>query len=222
MSNLAYSHLINSVPNSVLNIGLNDEIVSYIIDLTGNALFGLDLYRRFLNQFGITVLGIRPSVYVGIEHQIMRDEKVSDINSLSVSGMERLVQSFREVTEIPPDGTQQLLMTIDAMYDWWVRNHPEEKTLTYGMSGLALIVQEMVYGNMNYDTAHENNEDHKHRRPYHRSTSSGSGVVYCTPFTRGFFGHDLTGTEIMTAQKHHIAELDVLEVSSFVSSILCS
>ena len=196
-----------SVPQSVLNIGLNDGIVNCIIRLTGSKKFGFDLYRRFLHQFGMTVLGIRPSVYVGIEHQVMREDGVSDIASLSESGMERLVETFKEVTEVPQDGTQQLLMAIDAMYDWWVRHHPEEKSLVYGMSGIAFIVQEMVYGNM------ASPPNSSHSRGFHRSSSSGSGVVYCTPFTRGYYASALNGDQLLTTQDNHIRDMGVLEVT---------
>jgi pyruvate, orthophosphate dikinase len=190
-----------------LNIGLNDDVVNCIIRLTGSKLFGLDLYRRFLHQFGMTVLGIRPSVYIGIEHQVMKDDRVSDIASLSESALERLVESFKEVTEVPYDGTQQLLMAIDAMYDWWVRHHPEEKSIAYGMSGIALIVQEMVYGNMRSDSSTQ------HSRGFHRSASSGSGVVYCTPFTRGYYAAATSGDQLITNQDNHVRDMGVLEVS---------
>jgi hypothetical protein len=240
---LSVSDSLSSAPSSVLNIGLNDQIVSAIITLTGNKLFALDLYRRFLHQFGLTVLRIRPSVYVGIEHQVMREDHVSDIASLSEEGMERLVRSFKEVTDVPPDGSQQLLMTIDAIYDWWVRHHPEETSLSYGMSGVAFIVQEMVYGNMRIERDQEGQgqqqqegggkSDGKRSRPasgvsrtssrpnsavsrasthpLSSSSCGGSGVVYCTPFTRGFFGPDRNGDEIL--KEGRINELEVLEVS---------
>jgi hypothetical protein len=204
----------------VLNIGLNDQIVSAIIRLTGNKLFALDLYRRFLHQFGLTVLGIRPSVYIGLEHQVMKDDHVSDIASLSEDGMERLVRSFKEVTDVPPDGSQQLLMTIDAIYDWWVRHHPEETSLSYGMSGVAFIVQEMVYGNMKVDRDQSSHHGHGHHlasgpRSTHQTPCGGSGVVYCTPFTRGFFGPDRNGDDIL--KEGRVNELEVLEVCSALS-----
>lgn len=71
----------------------------------------------------------------------MHEEDVSNISSLSDDAMERLVTKFKEITDVPPDGAQQLLMTIDAMYEWWIRHHPEEKSLTFGMSGISIIVQ---------------------------------------------------------------------------------
>jgi hypothetical protein len=194
-----------------LNIGLNDEIVNCIIRLTGSKIFGLDLYRRFLHQFGITVLGIRPSVYIGIEHQVMKEDGVSDISSLSESAMERLVDTFKEVTEVPQDGTQQLLMAIDSMYDYWVRHHPEEKSLAYGMSGISFIVQEMVYGNMKFNSSTPRSALY---RGFHRATSSGSGVVYCTPFTRGYYAPAMNGDQLITTQENsHLHDLGVLEVS---------
>ncbi len=138
----------------------------------------------------------------------MKEENVSDIFSLSERGMEKLVAQFKSVTDAPSDGTQQLLMTIDAMYDWWLRHHPEEKTLVYGMSGVAIIVQvrasslintrlsglfqEMVHGNMN--------------------KMSGSGIAYCTPFTRGVFASEADGQELESSDEKK-NEVDALEVS---------
>ena len=109
--------------------------------MTNNKFFGYDLYRRFLQQFGIVVLGVRQSTYITIEQRVMHEENVTDILSLSDEGMKRIVERFKEITNAPIDGTQQLIMTIDAMYEWWTRHHPDEKTLSYGMSGVSIIVQ---------------------------------------------------------------------------------
>lgn len=52
-----------------------------------------------------------------------------------------------------------------------------------------------------------------HSRGFHRSNSSGSGVVYCTPFTRGYYAPALNGDQLITTQENHIRDMGVLEVS---------
>jgi hypothetical protein len=71
----------------------------------------------------------------------MREEGVDSLHHISVSGMEKIVSSFKGFTDVPPNGTQQLVMTIDAIYEWWRQRHPEETELAYGMSGVSVVVQ---------------------------------------------------------------------------------
>jgi pyruvate,orthophosphate dikinase len=147
--------------DTVLNLGLNDETLQAVVDLTGNERFAWDAYRRFLQMFGDVVLGIE---HHSFEHalQSVKDSKGAALDTdLDVAGLKEVVAEYLKVYEangkpFPQDPREQLQAAIDAVFGSW----NNERAIKYrelnemrGLLGTAVNVQTMVFGNMGDDSA---------------------------------------------------------------------
>lgn len=147
---------------TILNLGLNDETLQGLINLTGNERFGYDSYRRFLTMFGSVVLEIDRDKFEHILEQLKEKEGVKLDTEVSVEGLKNLTVSYKELikketgNDFPQDPYTQLQAAIEAVFKSWnipraiaYRNH-------YGINhryGTAVNVQMMVFGNMGTDSA---------------------------------------------------------------------
>ncbi len=146
--------------DTVLNLGLNDETLEAVVNLTGNERFAYDAYRRFLQMFGDVVLGLNHDDF---EHAL---EKVKDARGvkldtdLDVEGLKVVVDEYKKVYDksgkkFPQDAREQLRDAINAVFSSW--NNP--RAIKYrqlndirGLLGTAVNVQTMVFGNMGADS----------------------------------------------------------------------
>ena len=147
--------------DTVLNLGMNEETLQAVIDLTGNERFGWDGYRRFLQMFGDVVLGIE---HHDFEHalQSVKDRRNAALDTdLDVDGLKEVVSEYLKVYQangksFPQDPRKQLQASIDAVFGSW----NNERAIKYrainemrGLLGTAVNVQAMVFGNMGEDSA---------------------------------------------------------------------
>jgi pyruvate,orthophosphate dikinase len=147
--------------DTVLNLGLNDETLQALIDLTGKERFAWDAYRRFMQMFGDVVLEIE---HHDFEHalQAVKDRRgVKNDTELDVDGLKEVVESYRKVYEIngkpfPQDPRQQLQAAINAVFGSWNNDRAiryRQMNEIRGLLGTAVNVQTMVFGNMGEDSA---------------------------------------------------------------------
>jgi len=155
--------------DTVLNLGLNDETLQALIDLTGNERFALDAYRRFIQMFGDVVMGISDTDKHGHEfnplHHAMDEVKRKRHrqldNDLTTSEMAEVVEAckkcYKKYTrgDFPQDPMDQLYKGIGAVFGSW--NTPRavryrEINDIKGLLGTAVNVQTMVFGNMGDDS----------------------------------------------------------------------
>ncbi|MHC4985129.1 MAG: pyruvate, phosphate dikinase [Planctomycetota bacterium] len=142
--------------DTVLNLGLNDETLQALIDLTGNERFAWDAYRRFLQMFGDVVLGME---HHDFEHALqgVKDRRGAALDTdLDVEGLKDVCQQFLKVyrhagKSFPQDPREQLQAAVNAVFESW--NNP--RAIKYrqindirGLLGTAVNVQAMVFGNM--------------------------------------------------------------------------
>jgi pyruvate, orthophosphate dikinase len=106
------------VADSVLNLGINDEIMEHLaVTLPGaNRRFALDTYRRFLRVFGTSILGVSAKEYDAVEARVAEKEGKSSLLTVSEAGMEEVVTGFKSVISIPHDPMEQLWLAISNMY----------------------------------------------------------------------------------------------------------
>ncbi|MFO7821093.1 MAG: pyruvate, phosphate dikinase, partial [Lentisphaeria bacterium] len=154
--------------DTVLNLGLNDETLKALIELTGNRRFALDAYRRFIQMFGDVVMGISDEDEYGNEfnplHKAMDEVKEkhgAELDTdLDADQMAEVVEACKECykkyaeEEFPQDPVDQLERGISAVFGSW--NNPRairyrELNEIRGLIGTAVNVQTMVYGNMGDD-----------------------------------------------------------------------
>jgi pyruvate, orthophosphate dikinase len=102
--------------DSVLNIGINDEVWHHMILVTGNPKFAHDLYRRFLQMYGNIVLKVPNETYLDIIEEQKAHDGVSLESHLSITSLENLVLKFKAITDVPSDPFEQLRRTIEAIF----------------------------------------------------------------------------------------------------------
>ncbi len=143
--------------DTILNLGLNDEVVVGLAKLTGNERFAYDSYRRFITMFSDVVMEISKSKYDKVFEAIKEERGAKLDTDLDAEGMKEVVAAFKKVYEenkgepFPQDPKVQLLESIKAVFRSW----NNDRAILYrrmndipGSWGTAVNVQEMVYGNM--------------------------------------------------------------------------
>jgi pyruvate,orthophosphate dikinase len=152
--------------DTILNLGLNDTTVKGLIEKTGNARFGWDCYRRFIQMYGDVVMGVQPrpgedhepfeTVISDLKKERFGDEHADD-NLMDAEALEELVQRFKKLVKdrtgksFPNDPRKQLDGAVGAVFGSWNNERAIVYRRKYGIPhewGTAVNVQTMVFGNM--------------------------------------------------------------------------
>ncbi len=154
--------------DTILNLGLNDEVVEGLAKKTGNPRFAYDAYRRFVQMYGDVVLGMKPvnkddvDPFEAIIDAVKKAKGVKLDNELEVDDLKELVVRFKKAIkeqtgkEFPVDPMEQLWGAICAVFDSWMN---ERAILYRKMEGIpaewgtAVTVMAMVFGNMGNTSA---------------------------------------------------------------------
>src|SRR5437773_2024008 len=157
--------------DTILNLGMNDEVVQIVAKQTNNARFAWDSYRRFLQMYGDVVMSVqkRPGedhepFEAVIEH--LKDERYGkhdfpDVR-LTLADLKELVQRFKTLINgrtgksFPQDPNEQLWGAIGAVFGSWMNDRAIVYRRKYGIPhdwGTAVNVQTMVFGNMGKTSA---------------------------------------------------------------------
>ncbi|CAL9103659.1 unnamed protein product [Musa acuminata var. zebrina] len=142
--------------DTVLNLGLNDEVVAGLAVKSGER-FAYDSYRRFLDMFGNVVMGIPHSLFEEQLEALKTAKGVKDDTDLTAADLKELVAQYKNVyieakgEQFPTDPRRQLYLAVIAVFDSW--NSPRAKKYRSinrikGLRGTAVNVQCMVFGNM--------------------------------------------------------------------------
>ncbi|MCD6394093.1 MAG: pyruvate, phosphate dikinase, partial [Planctomycetes bacterium] len=146
--------------DTVLNLGLNDEVVAGIIERTGNARFAYDIYRRFIDMFGDVVMGCHHEYFEHIIDAAKKKARVKVDNELNADQLKDVVAKYKACYKkhvgklFPQDGREQLTYAINAVFGSWNASraikYRQLNNIT-GLLGTAVNVQAMVFGNMGDD-----------------------------------------------------------------------
>ncbi|MDY5762452.1 MAG: pyruvate, phosphate dikinase [Alloprevotella sp.] len=154
--------------DTILNLGLNDEVVEGLARKTNNPRFAYDAYRRFVQMYGDVVLGMKPvnkddvDPFEAIIDEVKEAKGVKLDNELEVEDLKELVKRFKAAIkaqtgkEFPSDPMEQLWGAICAVFDSWMN---ERAILYRKMEGIpaewgtAVTVMAMVFGNMGNTSA---------------------------------------------------------------------
>ncbi|EFZ35879.1 pyruvate, phosphate dikinase [Hoylesella oralis ATCC 33269] len=149
--------------DTILNLGLNDEVVEGLARKTGNERFAYDSYRRFVQMYGDVVLGMKPlnkediDPFEAIIIKVKEQRGIKLDNEMSVEELKQLVVLFKNAIkqqtgkDFPVDPMEQLWGAICAVFDSWMN---ERAILYRKMEGIptewgtAVSVMAMVFGNM--------------------------------------------------------------------------
>ena len=154
--------------DTILNLGLNDEVAKGLAEKSGNERFAYDSYRRFVQMYGDVVLGMKPTNKEDIDpfeeiiQQVKAERGIKLDNEMTVDELKKLVVLFKEAIkkqtgkDFPTDPMEQLWGAICAVFDSWMN---ERAILYRKMEGIpaewgtAVNVQAMVFGNMGNTSA---------------------------------------------------------------------
>ena len=148
--------------DTVLNLGLNDQIVEGLAARTGDRRFAFDSYRRLIQMYGDVVLEIDKSRFESLLDAMKSRRGVVHDTELSAKDLERLCEQYRRLivkqtgSEFPQQPKDQVWGAITAVFRSW--NNPRARLYRrqYGIPdslGTAVNVQSMVYGNLGDDCA---------------------------------------------------------------------
>ncbi|MBN2117924.1 MAG: pyruvate, phosphate dikinase [Anaerolineales bacterium] len=147
--------------NTILNIGLNDEVVEGMIKLTNNPRFVWDLYRRLVEMFGTTVFNLDDEVFEHpmAEYKAGKGYKLD--TEMTAEDWKSLVSTFKAVFkkhvgfDFPQDVYKQLELATKAVFESWNGKRAIAYRNKEGIShelGTAVNIQTMVFGNMGNDS----------------------------------------------------------------------
>lgn len=163
--------------NTILNLGLNDEIAAGLARRTDNPRFAYDAYRRFIQMFADVVLGVESHLFEDALDRYKQEHNKQQDVELDAADWQTVIEIYKTITDFPEDPYEQLRLAVEAVFLSWytpraavyreMNNIPE--TL-----GTAVNVQAMVFGNF--------------------GDTSGSGVAFTRNPSTGeheFFGEFL-------------------------------
>jgi pyruvate,orthophosphate dikinase len=147
--------------DTVLNIGLNDETVQGLIQMSDNPRFAYDSYRRFITMFGNVVMGVPHAAFEELLETAKQREGVRTDSELSAQTLQELIVPMKtRVQEItgrafPNRPWDQLRLSIDAVFASWHNDRAVAYRQLHGIPedwGTAVNVQAMVFGNRGEDS----------------------------------------------------------------------
>ena len=142
--------------DTVLNLGLNDEVAEGFSEVTNNPRFVYDSYRRFIQMFADVVMGFPKSSFERLFDKIKEEKNVEYDTELTADDLKEVIEIYKGEykkyanTDFPQDPKEQLIEAVKAVFRSW----NNDRAITYRRLndipsewGTAVNVQEMVYGN---------------------------------------------------------------------------
>ncbi len=147
--------------NTILNIGLNDEVVEGLAKLTNNPRFAWDSYRRLIEMFGTTVFNLSDEVFEHpmAEYKTRKGYRVD--TDMTADDWKALVIIFKEAFkrhvgfDFPQDVIKQLELATKAVFESWMGKRAIDYRKATNISddlGTAVNIVTMVFGNMGFDS----------------------------------------------------------------------
>ncbi|MEX0821502.1 MAG: pyruvate, phosphate dikinase [Rhodothermales bacterium] len=147
--------------DTVLNLGMNDDVVEGLAKRTDNVRFAYDAYRRFIDMFGNVVMGVAHERFEEAIEKLKNERGVENDVELTGEDLKMLVDRYKAIYRkgtghmFPEDPREQLTFAVNAVFASW----DTDRAVKYrrinkitGLLGTAVNVQAMVYGNMGDDS----------------------------------------------------------------------
>ena len=147
--------------DTILNLGLNDEVVEGLARSTNNPRFAYDAYRRLINMFGDVVMGVDHEHFEHAFGEVKSKHGTTEDTKVPVEGLRELCARYQAIyadhvgKAFPQDPMKQLEAAIGAVFESW----NGARAIAYrqingikGLAGTAVNVQAMAYGNMGEDS----------------------------------------------------------------------
>ena len=173
--------------DTILNLGLNEEVVQVIAEKSGNPRWAWDCYRRFIQMYSDVVMEVGKKYFEELIDKMKEEKGVTQDVDLTAEDLEKLAGQFKEEykskigKDFPTDPKEQLYGAIQAVFRSWdnprANVYRRDNDIPYSW-GTAVNVQSMAFGNMGDDC--------------------GTGVAFTRdPATgaKGLFGEFLTNAQ---------------------------
>ncbi|MGW0495163.1 pyruvate, phosphate dikinase [Streptomyces sp. NPDC003007] len=147
--------------DTVLNIGLSDKSVQGLAKQAGDDRFAWDSYRRLIQMFGKTVLGVDGELFEDALEAAKASKKVTVDTELEAADLKKLVTKFKKIVkteagrDFPQDPREQMDLAIHAVFDSWntdrAKLYRRQERIPHDL-GTAVNVCSMVFGNLGPDS----------------------------------------------------------------------
>ncbi|MEV7685478.1 pyruvate, phosphate dikinase [Streptomyces bungoensis] len=147
--------------DTVLNIGLSDKSVQGLAEQAGDERFAWDSYRRLIQMFGKTVLGVDGDLFEEALEKAKEAKKVTVDTDLAAADLKKLVATFKKIVkkeagrDFPQDPREQMDLAIKAVFDSWngdrAKLYRRQERIPHDL-GTAVNVCSMVFGNLGPDS----------------------------------------------------------------------
>ena len=148
--------------DSVLNIGLNEETIQGMIDVTGDARFVYDSYRRLIQMFGSVVMGVHDEPFEEVITDCRKRRGVKLDAELTAEDWKTIGERFKDIfrrynrIDFPTDPYEQLRLATEAVFKSWngkrAVDYRNAAKIAHDL-GTAVNIQAMVFGNMGDNSA---------------------------------------------------------------------
>jgi pyruvate,orthophosphate dikinase len=147
--------------DTVLNIGLNDDVAHGLIELTNDARFVYDAYRRLVQMFGTVVIGVPDEPFEEVLARCRQERGVTNDADLTVKDLKAITADFKAIVraqtgrEFPADPVEQLRLATEAVFKSWNGKRAIDYRNAAGIPhdlGTAVNIVTMVFGNMGADS----------------------------------------------------------------------
>jgi pyruvate,orthophosphate dikinase len=197
---------------TVLNVGLNDDSVNGLAHHSGNPRFAWDAYRRLIQMFGKTVLGMEGDVFEDAIEAAKKAKNTKNDLDLDADDLKALVDTFKAAVkqhtgrDFPQDPREQMDLATEAVFGSW----NSERAILYRRQeriaadlGTAVSVCSMVFGNLGMDSGTG--------VAFTRDPSSGQPGVY------GDYLQNAQGEDVVAGIRNTVplAELEQIDKASY-------
>ncbi len=148
--------------DTVLNVGMNDEIAEAMVQRTGDGRFVYDLYRRLVHMFGSVVMEVPDEVFEAVISARRRSAGVASDTEFAEDDWRAVTRRFQEIyrtythESFPQNPEEQLRRTTEAVFRSWMGRRAVDYRKAAGIDGslgTAVTIQRMVYGNIGEGSA---------------------------------------------------------------------
>ncbi|MDX3517489.1 pyruvate, phosphate dikinase [Streptomyces scabiei] len=198
--------------DTVLNIGLSDKSVQGLAQQAGDDRFAWDSYRRLIQMFGKTVLGVDGDLFEEALEAAKSAKKVTVDTELEAADLKKLVTKFKKIVkteagrDFPQDPREQMDLAIHAVFDSWNTDRAKlyrRQERIPGDLGTAVNVCSMVFGNLGPDSGTG--------VAFTRDPASGHQGVY------GDYLQNAQGEDVVAGIRNTVplAELEAIDKKSY-------
>ncbi|MCM1043852.1 MAG: pyruvate, phosphate dikinase, partial [Corallococcus sp.] len=146
--------------DTILNLGLNEEVVETLAEKSGNPRWAYDCYRRFIQMFSDVVMEVGKKYFEVLIDQMKEKRGVKNDVELTADDLKQLAEQFKAEykakigKEFPRDPKEQLFAAIEAVFRSWDNPRANIYRMDHDIPyswGTAVNVQMMAFGNMGDD-----------------------------------------------------------------------